>query len=136
MIRLLIILLVSFIFPYDSYISFYGSGEKISKLNPSNISLGWSKLFDSNTYHRIGSLSNSYESDMVRLSMASDFNFNSVNENLYFSQKFNYFSFLFPIKKNKHSLGLSLSPFYRINSNIVESGNHNQKSFINTMEMK
>ena len=84
MIRLLIIISVSFIFSYDSYISFYGSGEKISKLNPSNISLGWSKLFDSNTHHRIGSLSNLYESDMVRLSMASDFNFNSVNENLYF----------------------------------------------------
>tara|TARA_Y100001970_G_scaffold102277_1_gene128471 strand:- start:14130 stop:15350 length:1221 start_codon:yes stop_codon:yes gene_type:complete len=119
--KLLIILSISFLFSYDSYISFYGSGEKLSKLNPSNISLGWSKLFDSNTYHRIGSLSNLYESDMVRLSMASDFNFNSVNENLYFSQKFNYFSFLFPIKKNKHSLGLSLSPFYRINSNIIES---------------
>ena len=119
--RLLIILLFSLLVSYDSYISFYGSGEKISKLNPSNISLGWSKLFDSNTYHQIGSLSNSYESDMVRLSMASDFNFNSVNDNLYFSQKLNYFSFLFPIQANKKSLGLSLAPFYRINSNIIES---------------
>jgi len=119
--RLLIIVLFSFLISYDSYISFYGSGEKLSKLNPSNIALGWSKLFDSNTYHKIGSLSNLYESDMVRLSMASDFNFNSVNDNLYFSQKLNYFSFLFPVKKNKQSLGLSLAPFYRINSNIVES---------------
>jgi len=119
--RLLIILLFSFLFSYDSYISFYGSGEKLSKLNPSNISLGWSKLFDSNTYHKIGSLSSFYESDMVRLSMASDFNFNSVNENVYFSQKLNYFSFLFPIKNNKQSLGISLAPFYRINSNIIES---------------
>ena len=121
MYRLLIILLFSFLVSYDSYISFYGSGEKISKLNPSNISLGWSKLFDSNTYHQIGSLSNSYESDMVRLSMASDFNFNSVNDNVYFSQKLNYFSFLFPIQANKKALGLSLAPFYRINSNIIES---------------
>ena len=94
--RLLIIVLFSFLISYDSYISFYGSGEKLSKLNPSNIALGWSKLFDSNTYHKIGSLSNLYESDMVRLSMASDFNFNSVNDNVYFSQKLNYFSFLFP----------------------------------------
>ena len=119
--RLLIILLFSFLVSYDSYISFYGSGEKISKLNPSNISLGWSKLFDSNSYDQIGSLSNLYESDMVRLSMASDFNFNSVNDNVYFSQKLNYFSFLFPIQANKKALGLSLAPFYRINSNIVES---------------
>jgi len=119
--RSLIILLFSFLFSYDSYISFYGSGEKLSNLNPSNISLGWSKLFDSNIYHKIGSLSSLYQSDMVRLSMASDFNFNEINQNVYFSQKLNYFSFLFPIKNNKQSLGISLAPFYRINSNIIES---------------
>ena len=67
-------------YSYDSYISFYGSGEKISKLNPSNISLGWSKLFDSNTNHYIGSLSGLFNSNKVRLTMASDFNFNSVND--------------------------------------------------------
>jgi hypothetical protein len=119
--KLLITILFSFMFSFDSYISFYGSGEKISNLNPSNISLGWSKLFDSNTYHSIGSLTSLYKSDMVRLSIASDFNFNSVNGNDYFSQKLNYFSFLFPIKNNKQSLGISLSPYYRINSNIIES---------------
>ena len=119
--RLLITILFSFMFSFDSYISFYGSGEKVSNLNPSNISLGWSKLFDSNTYHNIGSLTSLYKSDMVRLSIASDFNFNSVNGNDYFSQKLNYFSFLFPIKNNKQSLGISLSPYYRINSNIIES---------------
>ena len=42
------IILFSSLIGFDSYISFYGSGEKVSRLNPSSISLGWSKLFDSN----------------------------------------------------------------------------------------
>ena len=119
--KIVILTFFTILFSYDSYISFYGSGEKLSKLNPSNISLGWSKLFDSNTNHYIGSLSAFFKSNKVRLSMASDFNFNSVNDNLYFSQKFNYFSILVPIKNNKTALGLSLAPLYRINTNIIEN---------------
>tara|TARA_A100001011_G_C14322705_1_gene851703 strand:- start:3515 stop:4738 length:1224 start_codon:yes stop_codon:yes gene_type:complete len=120
-IKIIILILFTMMYSYDSYISFYGSGEKISKLNPSNISLGWSKLFDSNTNHYIGSLSGLFNSNKVRLTMASDFNFNSVNDNLYFSQKFNYFSVLFPIKNDKSAIGLSLAPLYRINTNIIEN---------------
>ena len=120
-IKIIIIAFFTILFSYDSYISFYGSGEKLSKLNPSNISLGWSKLFDSNTNHYIGSLSGLFKSNKVRLSMASDFNFNSVNDNLYFSQKFNYFSIVVPIKNDKTALGLSLAPLYRINTNIIEN---------------
>jgi len=115
------IILFSSLIGFDSYISFYGSGEKVSRLNPSSISLGWSKLFDSNIKNRIGSLSSFYQSDMVRISVANDFNFNNVNDNIYFSQKLNYFSFLLPIKDFKSSIGFSLAPFYRINSNIIES---------------
>jgi len=33
----------------------------------------------------------------------------------------NYFSFLMPLKNQKQGIGLSLSPYYRINSNIIES---------------
>ncbi len=119
--KILIIILLSTLIPFDSYISFYGSGEKVSRLNPSSISIGWSKLFDSNQKNKIGSLSSFYQSDMVRVSMSNDFNFNKVNDNLYFSQKINYFSFLFPIKSYKNSIGFSIAPFYRINSNIIES---------------
>tara|TARA_B100000212_G_scaffold107424_1_gene79785 strand:- start:1674 stop:2897 length:1224 start_codon:yes stop_codon:yes gene_type:complete len=125
-IKIIILTLFTILYSYDSYISFYGSGEKLSKLNPSNISLGWSKLFDSNTNHYIGSLSSLFKSNKVRLSMASDFNFNSINDNLYFNQKINYFSALFPIKNDKTTLGFSLSPLYRINTNIIE----NEFSFI------
>ncbi len=106
---------------YDSYISFYGSGEKLSNLNPSNISLGWSKLFDSNTSYFIGSLTELHKSNKVRLTMASDFNFNRINENLFFSQKLNYFSILFPLKRYNSALGLSLAPLYRINTNLIEN---------------
>lgn len=119
--KIIAIILFSSIFSFDSYISFYGSGEKVSRLNPSSISLGWSKLFDSNQKNNIGSLSSFYQSNMVRISMSSDFNFNTVNDNLYFSQKLNYFSFLFPVKNYKSSIGFSLAPFYRINSNIIEN---------------
>jgi len=119
--KIIILAFFTILFSYDSYISFYGSGEKLSKLNPSNISLGWSKLFDSNTNHYIGSLSGLFKSNKVRLSMASDFNFNSINDNLYFSQKINYFSILVPIKNKKTTLGLSLAPMYRINTNIIEN---------------
>tara|TARA_Y100001936_G_C16092761_1_gene688093 strand:- start:8175 stop:9395 length:1221 start_codon:yes stop_codon:yes gene_type:complete len=119
--KILIILSFSLLLSYDSYISFYGSGQKLSKLNPSNISLGWSNLFDSNNQYKIGSLSHFYQSDLVRFTMAGDFNFNSINDVNYYSQKFNYFSFLFPLKKHKYSLGISLAPFYRINSHIIES---------------
>ena len=116
-----VILLLSYLFSYDSYISFYGSGERLSKLNPSNISLGWSNLFDSNNYYNIGSLSSFYQSDLVRFSMASDFNLNFINNNNYYSQKLNYFSFLLPVRDNRQSFGISLSPFYRINATIIES---------------
>ena len=60
--KIVILTFFTILFSYDSYISFYGSGEKLSKLNPSNISLGWSKLFDSNTNHYIGSLSAFFKS--------------------------------------------------------------------------
>ena len=116
-----ILFLFSFIFSYESYLSFYGSGEKSSNLSPSNISLGWSNLFTSNGYLNIGSLSTFYSSDLVRLSMSTDFNFNFINTNQYYSQKINYFSVLLPIQNKKSSFGFSLSPFYRINSKIIES---------------
>ena len=86
-IKIIILTLFTILYSYDSYISFYGSGEKLSKLNPSNISLGWSKLFDSNTNHYIGSLSSLFKSNKVRLSMASDFNFNSIKVSLTLSNE-------------------------------------------------
>ena len=117
---LIIITFFSFSFPLESYLSLYGLGEKTSNLNPSSISLGWSNLFNSNNYLNSGSLSELYSSDLVRLSMGADFNFNSINENKYYNNKMNYYSFLFPLKKNKTVLGFSLSPFYRINSHLIE----------------
>jgi len=51
--KIVILAFFTILFSYDSYISFYGSGEKLSKLNPSNISLGWSKLFDSNSKYEL-----------------------------------------------------------------------------------
>ena len=117
---LIIITFFSFSFPLESYLSLYGLGEKTSNLTPSSISLGWSNLFNSNNYLNSGSLSELYSSDLVRLSMGADFNFNSINENKYYNNKMNHYSFLFPLKKNKTVLGFSLSPFYRINSHLIE----------------
>ena len=117
---LIILTFFSFSFPLESYLSLYGLGEKASNLNPSSISLGWSNLFNSNNYLNSGSLSELYSSDLVRLSMGADFNFNSINENKYYNNKMNHYSFLFPLKKNKTVLGFSLSPFYRINSHLIE----------------
>ena len=119
--KFLTIIIISNLIAYNSYISFYGSGQKYYNLNPSNIALGWSNLFDSNDYYSNGSLSGFYTSKLGRLSVASNFNFNSVAGNEYYTQSLNYFNFLFPIKMGKQSLGISLSPFYRINSHIVES---------------
>tara|TARA_B100001123_G_scaffold273916_2_gene304843 strand:- start:87 stop:1316 length:1230 start_codon:yes stop_codon:yes gene_type:complete len=117
----LIIIIISSLTAYNSYISFYGSGQKYYNLNPSNITLGWSNLFDSNSDYNNGSLSNFYVSKLVRLSIASNFNFNSVGGNDYYNQSLNYFNFLFPIRMGKQSMSISLSPFYRINSHIIES---------------
>jgi len=119
--KLLAILLVSNLMSYNSYISFYGSGDRSYNSNPSNIALGWSNLFDSNDYYNNGSLSNFYESPLVRMSIASDFNFNSIANNDYYGQSLTYFNFLFPIRIGKQALGIALSPFYRINSHIVEN---------------
>ena len=52
--------------------------------------------------------------------MSTDFKYNFISDNQYFSQQMNYFSFLFPIQKQKKSLGFHLTPLYRINSNIIE----------------
>jgi hypothetical protein len=118
---LISILLLSFLFPSDYYFSNYGSGEKIFNLNPSSVSLGWSNLFSSQIANNISSLSQFYKSDMVRVNISSDFNFYYINENKYFSQKINFFSFLLPLQDNKKGLGFSLSPYYRINSSIIEN---------------
>ena len=118
-----ILLIIFFSIPFCSeyYFSLYGAGEKIVTLNPSNISLGWSNLFSSNDYIKSANLSNFYLSKLVRLSVSTDFNFSSINNLNYYNQKMNYFSFLIPLKNQKHGLGFSLSPYYRINSNIIES---------------
>ena len=118
--KLLAILLLSNLMSYNSYISFYGSGDRSYNSNPSNIVLGWSNLFDSNDYYNNGSLSNFYESPLVRMSIASDFNFNSIANNDYYGQSLTYFNFLFPIRIGKQALGIALSPFYRINSHLIE----------------
>jgi len=118
---LVIIFLFSFSFSLESYLSLYGLGEKLSNLNPSSVSLGWSNLFSSNNNLNAASLSKLYSSDLVRLSMGADFNFNFINDNKYYNNKMNHYSFLFPIKKQRTALGFSLSPFYRINSNIIEN---------------
>jgi len=117
---LIIIFLLSLIFSSDYYFSNYGSGEKIFNLNPSSISLGWSNLFSSQTTNNVSSLSQFYTSDLVRVNISSDFNFYYINKNKYFSQKMNFFSFLVPLQDNKKGLGFSLSPYYRINSSLIE----------------
>ena len=119
--NILLIVFLSFSFSSQYYFSLYGAGEKIIASNPSNISLGWSNLFSSNNYLKSASLSNFYRSNLVRLSVSSDFNFSSINNVNYYTQKMNYFSFLMPLKNKKQGIGLSLSPYYRINSNIIES---------------
>ncbi|MAR14854.1 MAG: hypothetical protein CMG21_00120 [Candidatus Marinimicrobia bacterium] len=119
--NILLIIFFSFSFCSQYYFSLYGAGEKIITSNPSNISLGWSNLFSSNNYLQSASLSNFYRSDLVRLSVSSDFNFSSINNINYYNQKMNYFSFLMPLNNKKQGIGLSLSPYYRINSNIIES---------------
>ena len=73
---LVILSLLSFSFSLESYLSLYGLGEKTPNLNPSSISLGWSNLFNSNSYLNSGSLSSLHSSELVRLSMGADFNFN------------------------------------------------------------
>ena len=103
------------------HLSLYGAGDKVAISNPSKISLGWSYLFSSNDYLKSGSLSNFYLSDLVRLSMSTDFNFSFINSSNYYNQKINYFNFLIPLKKNELGLGFSLSPYYRVNSNIIQS---------------
>ena len=118
---LIILFLFSTSFSSESYLSFYGSGERLSNLNPSSISLGWSNLFDANNYLNTANLSNVYLSDLVRLSMGADFNFNFIGDNKYYSNKMTYFNFLLPVQKNKKALGFSLSPLYRINSTVIES---------------
>lgn len=105
----------------EYYISLYGAGEKILNSNPSNISLGWSNLFSSNDYLKSANLSGFYNSNFVRLSVSTDFNFSSINNVDYYNQKMNYFSFLIPLKNQKKGLGFSLSPYYRINANIIEN---------------
>ena len=77
---LIILFLFSISFSSESYLSFYGAGERLSNLNPSSISLGWSNLFDANNYLNTAVLSNLYSSDLVRLSMGADFNFNFIND--------------------------------------------------------
>ena len=119
--NILLIIFFSFSFCSQYYFSLYGAGEKIITSNPSNISLGWSNLFSSNNYLQSASLSHFYNSNLVRLSVSSDFNFSSINDINYYNQKMNYFSFLMPLKNKKQGIGLSLSPYYRINSNIIES---------------
>ena len=118
---LIILFLFSASFSSESYLSFYGSGERLSNLNPSSISLGWSNLFDANNYLNTSNLSNVYLSDLVRLSMGADFNFNFIGNDKYYNNKITYFNFLFPVQKNKKALGFSLSPLYRINSTVIES---------------
>ena len=66
-------------------------------------------------------LSSFYLSDLVRFSFSTDFNFSSINANNYYNQKLNYFSFFIPLKNYKKGLGFSVSPYYRINSNIIEN---------------
>ena len=119
--NILLIVFFSVSFCSEYYFSLYGAGEKIGTSNPSNISLGWSNLFSSNDYLKSANLSNFYLSKLVRLSVSTDFNFSSINNLNYYNQKMNYFSFLIPLKNQKQGLGFSLSPYYRINSNIIES---------------
>ena len=115
------IIFISFFFSSEYYFSLYGAGEKITNLNPSKISLGWSDLFSSNNFSNTANLSTFYASNLVRLSFSTDFNFYSINDINYYNQKMNYFGFFIPLKKKKQGLGISLSPYYRINSNIIES---------------
>ena len=70
-------------------------------------------MFTANSYLNSGSLSTFYSSDLVSLSMSTDFNSYSINDNKYYSQKFNYFSFLLPIKSKKSSIGFTLTPLYK-----------------------
>jgi len=119
--NILLILFFSISLCSEYYFSLYGAGEKIVNSNPSNISLGWSNLFSSNDYLKSANLSDFYLSNLVRLSVSTDFNFSSINNLNLYSQKINYFSFLIPLKNQKQGLGFSLSPYYRINSNIIEN---------------
>ena len=121
MIKYIYIIFFSFLFSSEYYFSLYGAGEKITNLNPSKITLGWSNLFSSNNFSNTANLSTFHSSDLVRLSFSTDFNFSSINNINYYNQKMNYFGFFVPLKKNKQGLGFSLSPYYRVNSNIIES---------------
>ena len=116
-----IFLIITLSFCAEYYSSLYGSGEKIITSNPSNISLGWSNLFSSNNHLNTDNLSNFFMSESVRLSVSTNFNFSTINNKNYYKQKLNYFGFLVPIKENKLAVGVSISPYYRINSNIIEN---------------
>lgn len=120
-----LILKIYFIFTLsfcsEYYSSLYGSGEKIITSNPSNISLGWSDLFSSNNHLNTDNLSNFFMSKSVRISVSSNFNFSTINNKKYYKQKLNYFGFLLPVKEDKLGVGVSISPYYRINSNIIEN---------------
>ena len=71
-------------------------------------------------YHlNTDNLSNFFMSESVRLSVSTNFNFSTINNKNYYKQKLNYFGFLVPIKENKLAVGVSISPYYRINSNIL-----------------
>ena len=98
---ILLILFFSISLCSEYYISLYGAGEKILTSNPSNISLGWSNLFSSNNYLKSANLSDLYNSNLVRLSVSTDFNFSSINDIDYYNQKMNYFSFLVPLENQK-----------------------------------
>ena len=114
-------LIITLSFGSEYYSSLYGSGEKIITSSPSNISLGWSDLFSSNNHLNTDNLSNFFMSKSVRISISSNFNYSIINNKKYYKQKLNYFGFLVPIKEDKLGIGISISPYYRINSNIIEN---------------
>ena len=117
----ILILIISFSVCSEYYSSLYGIGEKVLSTSPSKISLGWSNLFSANNMLSSDNLSSIYNSENVRLSVSSNFNFTQIEDKNYFSQKLNNFKFLLPLKKNKYGFGFSISPYYRISSNIIEN---------------
>ena len=118
---IILILIFSFSFCSEYFSSLYGVGEKVLSTSPSKISLGWSNLFSSNNMLSSDNLSSIYNSENVRLSVSSNFNFTKIENKNYFNQKLNNFKFLLPLKKNKYGFGFSISPYYRISSNIIEN---------------
>ena len=115
----IILSLICFLHSNESYFSIYGFGEKSNNLNTSNISLGWSELFNGNNKFNTGSLSNFYDSPFMRFSISSDINYYIIDKNSFYTQKINYFSLLMSIGKLS-GLGFTLSPLYKIFSNIQE----------------